>query len=886
MNPMILDGAIERLMTDFAFKKKSKWLQEGKCPSCHQKELFASAEAPWVIKCGRMNNCSYEGSLRELYPDLFNSWSDRFKADDSKPNAAADAYLKEARGFDLTKLKGLYSQEHYFSRDLGIGSATVRFPLADGYWERIIDKPERFKPRKANFKYGWNYDGLWWCPPNTDLMNANEIWITEGIFNTLAFWHNDIVSASTLSSSNYPAIALKALAEQCLANNKARPTLVFALDNDNAGHKAIEKWMHLATLGGWKSVAAQAPKNSQGKDQDWNDLHIIGKLTPKDMANYRYYGDLLTAKTSSEKALLIYKHTERRVFTFDHKCCLYWFELDFRAYEKKLDDLRDNGQENEENVNQALISSGIITEIANCCPTPLYFLENKLTDESWYYFRIDYYKQGIRYSIKNTFTGAQIASNAEFNKRLVSIAPMVFYTGDGKQLNKYLTYKGAGIKTVETIDFIGYSAEHNAYIFNNVAVKNGKIYKLNDDDYFEIDKLSIKSLSQSVKLNINTKLNALDTTFVSKIAQAFGDKGVVAIAYMLGTLFAEQIRKHQQSFPFLEVVGQPGAGKTTLIEFLWKLVGRTGYEGFDPSKSTLSGRSRNMAQLSNLPLVLMEGDRDEDSKAKKFDFDELKALYNGRSPRAIGIKNSGNETHEPPFRGSVIISQNATVNGSDAVLERIIHLYLMRAQQATRDVSDQLKKIPLENLSGFLLKAVMLEKEIMAIILGKTPVYEAILNQSPHIKNIRLSLNHAQIMALVDALDLVIPMTEELKASVKDTIINLTIERQQRINQDHPFVSQFWDVYEYIEGRRDKPVLNHHHHSKKTVAINLNHFMEEAIAARQQIADISELKNLLSTSIRYRFVETNKSVASVINFKGDKPITMKCWIFEKPANTN
>ena len=463
---------------------------------------------------------------------------------------------------------------------------------------------------------------------------------------------------------------------------------------------------------------------------------------------------------------------------------------------------------------------------------------------------------------------------------------MVFYTGDGKQLNKYLTYKGAGIKTVETIDFIGYSAEHNAYIFNNVAVKNGKIYKLNDDDYFEIDKLSIKSLSQSVKLHINTKLNALDTTFVSKIAQAFGDKGIVAIAYMLGTLFAEQIRQHQQSFPFLEVVGQPGAGKTTLIEFLWKLVGRTGYEGFDPSKSTLSGRSRNMAQLSNLPLVLMEGDRDEDSKAKKFDFDELKALYNGRSPRAIGIKNSGNETHEPPFRGSVIISQNATVNGSDAVLERIIHLYLMRAQQATRDVSDQLKKIPLEHLSGFLLKAVMLEKEIMAIILGKTPVYEAILNQSPHIKNIRLSLNHAQIMALVDALDLVIPMTEELKASVKDTIINLTIERQQRINQDHPFVSQFWDVYEYIEGRRDKPVLNHHHHSKKTVAINLNHFMEEAIAARQQIADISELKNLLASSIRYRFVESNKVVRSVIHLNGQEPRPMKCWIFEKPANTN
>ena len=74
--------------------------------------------------------------------------------------------------------------------------------------------------------------------------------------------------------------------------------------------------------------------------------------------------------------------------------------------------------------------------------------------------------------------------------------------------------------------------------------------------------------------------------------------------------------------------------------------------------------------------------------------------------------------------------------------------------------------------------------------------------------------------------------------------------------------------------------------TKKTVAINLNHFMEEAIAARQQIADISELKNLLASSIRYRFVESNKVVRSVIHLNGQEPRPMKCWIFEKPANTN
>lgn len=65
------------------------------------------------------------------------------------------------------------------------------------------------------------------------------------------------------------------------------------------------------------------------------------------------------------------------------------------------------------------------------------------------------------------------------------------------------------------------------------------------------------------------------------------------------------------------------------------------------------------------------------SHARKFDFDELKALYNGRSPRAIGLKTSGTETYEPPFRGSIVISQNATVNANDAVLQRIIHLHFM-----------------------------------------------------------------------------------------------------------------------------------------------------------------------------------------------------------------
>lgn len=133
-------------------------------------------------------------------------------------------------------------------------------------------------------------------------------------------------------------------------------------------------------------------------------------------------------------------------------------------------------------------------------------------------------------------------------------------------------------------------------------------------------------------------------------------KGYVALAFWFGALFAEQIRENDKSLAFLEVVGEAGAGKSTLIEFLWKLCGRRDYEGFDPSKSSLAARARNFAQVANLPVVLIESDRERMSNEKSphvkgFDWDELKTAYNGRSVRARGMATSGNETYEPPFRG-------------------------------------------------------------------------------------------------------------------------------------------------------------------------------------------------------------------------------------------
>ena len=104
----MLDDIAQRLQADYSMKVAGKHLRQGLCPECSQKSLWTFAASAWVVRCERLNNCGYEAHARELYSDLFESWSDRVhKVEEAKPaaqrspTAVADAYLREGRGFDL-----------------------------------------------------------------------------------------------------------------------------------------------------------------------------------------------------------------------------------------------------------------------------------------------------------------------------------------------------------------------------------------------------------------------------------------------------------------------------------------------------------------------------------------------------------------------------------------------------------------------------------------------------------------------------------------------------------------------------------------------------------------------------------------------------------------
>ncbi|GAB3630136.1 toprim domain protein [Pandoraea terrae] len=244
----------------------------------------------------------------------------------------------------------------------------------------------------------------------------------------------------------------------------------------------------------------------------------------------------------------------------------------------------------------------------------------------------------------------------------------------------------------------------------------------------------------------------------------------------------------------------------------------------------------------------------------------------------------GNETYEPPFRGAIVISQNATVNASAPILQRIVHLHFDTAGQTpkTREAAIALESMATEAVSGFMLKATKLEAAIIKTVEEGAPMHERDLLDHPKIKSTRIAKNHGQLMALADALGHVVALTDEQRAALRNQVIGMAVERQEAINDDHPVVREFWEAFDYLDGQ-DFPRLNHSR-DEQLIAVNLNHFVQLAAERKQQIPLLRDLKQALRTSKIRRFVDYRAVNSAIMERDRQTPndgTTIKCWIFTR-----
>ena len=384
------EQVVKNLKRDFSFEVKKGYLRNGKCPACHKSEMFTSIEKPWVIHCPRENKCKggpYRATAKQLYPELYENYNNRCPPTDENPNATADAYMQESRGFDLSKIRGLYTQGKFYTEGANKSTATVRFMIDedhDIYMERFVetiivtDEDGDTRERKQHFK--GKYKGLVWQPPGQEIKEGDQVFIVEACIDAISLVVNGYKSVATLGVTNYPDLFLSRVPNEV--------TWVWALDNDKAGIKYIREYSKRMQKDGF-NVRAALPL--PGEKSDWNDLHKKKRITDAHMKEYFHQGDLLLAKTAKEKALKIWYHSKGKDISFHMDFNNYWYFFSMNpvllnAAEKDVDaDLSEDQQKL-----AAGEKAATLVQLARCKLTFLYYQRLADSDDGVFYTRVDF----------------------------------------------------------------------------------------------------------------------------------------------------------------------------------------------------------------------------------------------------------------------------------------------------------------------------------------------------------------------------------------------------------------------------------------------------------------------------------------------------------------
>lgn len=847
------EDIVRALLNDarFTLKVRGGYLRGGPCPSCGKNELFTSVEKPWILKCSRLNKCGWEETTRELLPELFENIAEKYTPTQQEPNRTADAYLGLNRGFDISKLRGMYEQGMFQYPNSSHITPTVRVymnELRTVWWERLINPLSG--RRKANFK--GDYKGTAWTPPEMKLERGDRCFLVEGFFHNLALLHTGRKAATCWSCNNFP--------EKFIEQHKGKNIRwTIALDADPAGRKAAKKFAKLIEKAGERCEVLLLP--SSGKD--WDDYHRTGSITGAFIKNGLYYGRLFMAATANEKAYHHYLRHELRYYIIDFDNCMYRIECGEKFQEaletaaavrrnkeeqqatdeteQAAEETQKDTQNEEMDWRRVILESpkgwdiflqhADVTNISNVFPEMLYHEADELIEKEQYYvMRINFPRKA---PVIIQLEGSYLSSAQNFAAALLSKTAGGDFSGtNGDFLHLRKRWLNiAQDKSNTTVKYLGYVPSVNAYLFDDAAFYKGKQISLNNEGYYQIGDKGIRPILKG--LNITTD-GVFDPSWLENYVKAFHWQGLALLAFWLGSLFAQQIREEQKSFPFFELTGEPGAGKSTILEFLWKCIGRNGYEGFDILKATAAGQRRAFSQLSNLPIVLIESDRDngsKDGRVKMFDMDHCKPFYNGRGTGTRGVNNGGNEVYDTIFQGTLVISQNAEVGGSEALLERIVHCHASKDHHSvgTRDLARWFERQTAENVGGFLRCALRAEKKILETYFAAFKHYEEQFGNE--LENLRILKNHAQIAACGAALSVLFPqMTKQRVDKLANYLLQRAIARECRVGQDHPIVKEFWEVYYYLNEESDTRKEGYLNHSSdpNVIAISITQFISVA----------------------------------------------------------
>ncbi|MFZ5447059.1 MAG: toprim domain-containing protein [Thermodesulfobacteriota bacterium] len=641
------------------FKDNGQYMSNLICPECGDPSAWAYSNAPWSINCNRLNKCGTRTKTLDLFPELISNVEKEYTPEDE--NRPATIYLQR-RGLNKS-LKGL--KYRYMANLRGL-SGGVMFPVGQDehgqpiFNGRLFDPP----PKEAKGHNIGSTSGMFWKHPGITYHPEEETFVTEGIIDALSLIEIDRQAIAVLSSGQDPTkLDLGEFSK-----------LVTAFDKDEAGKKAAQRW-HKAFKGKIKTITP-----IKG---DWNDLltsrpkEEAKKYFEEKIEEFRVRGKLALAKTAGEYAQIF--------------CDFYRRLLGLFPFEKQY----YYSQERNGPHGPVLITN----RVSNFTLDVRHFqLETVNQEEPVNRFSLEI-KPRKGQSTACSVTAEEIASPHGLTTMFLQRARVLWMGGKPESLALAELIVESGAPVVRQLQATGYDSESGCYVFKTFLITpKGQMLLPNNHGFFEATRALYIRPAPHPTLSPVKGIAPKEVWWL--ISLAWGDKGVVAVVWVVASWFVNQIKKRIGFFPFASLHKDPQTGKTRLVRTLNAMQGLD-EEGLPMVKvNTSKGEVRQLAQRSGLFKALLEGNNAE---KMRFDMETILPLYNSNPLQITAKKTLDIQTRDVPFLSSLMFVQNVEQFRSRAQRERVISLKFEKKDLTveTKKALDDLLKIPLAQLSHF-----------------------------------------------------------------------------------------------------------------------------------------------------------------------------------------
>ena len=570
--------------------------------------------------------------------------------------------------------------------------------------------------------------GLIWKHPGIEYDPGKETFVTEGIIDALSLIELGYQAIAIISAGQDPTnVDLSEFGE-----------LVFAFDYDEAGKKALKKRTALYT-----DVKRACPLRG-----DWNDLltslpkENAKKFFQDRRAEFEAKAEMALAETAYDYATIFEEFYGRAAGLFDFERCLYF------SYYKAT----QNGP-----VLKTERVSNFTLEVRH------YQLETSNIEEPMNRFFLDIFPRRGQ-PVACSVTAQELASPHGLTTMFLQRARALWEGERPASLALARRIVEAGAPVVRQLQIIGYERESDCYVFKHFLInRKGGLVTPNNHGFFDVSRsLSIRPAPHPT---LNPSKGLTSAEIWRLIHQAWGDKGVTALAWEVAGWWVNQIKERIGFFPFLSFCGDPQTGKTRLTRIL-NAIQALSEEGLPMTRvNTQKGEIRKLAQRSGLFKALLEANNAEKAR---FDIDSILTLYNENPIQTTALKTIDIQTRDVPFLTSIMFVQNKEPFKTKAQKECIISIHFKNEDvtDETRAAFNKLLQIPLPNLALLFVDVMSHRKQIEAdwyneFERARKELYETIPDN-------RLNENHALILSFHRLLCKLIFLEYDLKPYIEE----------------------------------------------------------------------------------------------------------------------